>query len=62
MTPKELAKQLRNIGPVTSKQLLEVGIDSLATLKKVGVKETYKRLCVSVLISAETIMLPIFTP
>ena len=45
MTPKELAKQLRNIGPVTSKQLLEVGIDSLATLKKVGVKETYKRLC-----------------
>lgn len=45
MTPKNLAKELRNIGPVMAKRLLEVRIDSLEELRKVGVKETYKRLC-----------------
>lgn len=45
MTAKKLAKQLRNIGPVTSKQLLKVGIDSLDTLQKLGAKKAYMKLC-----------------
>lgn len=44
MTPEDLAKQLRNIGPVTSRKLLRVGIDSLEKLKEVGVEETYRRI------------------
>ena len=45
ITPKELAKQLRNIGPVCSKHLLDVGIDSLAKLKKLGAKQAFLKLC-----------------
>ncbi|MEM7361628.1 MAG: TfoX/Sxy family DNA transformation protein [Bacteroidota bacterium] len=45
MPPKALEKQLRNIGPVTSRQLLKIGIDSLEKLKEVGAEEAYKRIC-----------------
>ena len=45
MTPKELAKQLRNIGPICAKELLDVGIDSLEKLKELGAKKAYEKIC-----------------
>ncbi len=45
ITPKALAKQLRNIGPLTAQNLLDVGIDSLAKLKQIGAIEAYMRIC-----------------
>lgn len=42
---QQLSQELRNIGLLSARRLLEVGIDSLATLKEVGVEEAYMRLC-----------------
>ncbi len=45
MTPKELAKQLRNIGPICARELLDVGIDSVDKLKELGAKKAYEKIC-----------------
>jgi DNA transformation protein len=42
MNPKELAKALRNIGPVVAKQLVNVGIDSPEKLKEAGAIKAYQ--------------------
>jgi hypothetical protein len=42
MNPKELAKALRNIGPVVATQLVNVGIDTPAKLKKMGAIKAYQ--------------------
>lgn len=39
---KDLAKQLRNIGPAMAKKMLAAGIDSPEKLHKLGAKEAYK--------------------
>lgn len=38
---KELAKQLKNIGPKTAYELIAAGIDSPQKLKKMGAKKAY---------------------
>jgi len=42
MNAKELAKALRNIGPVVATQLVNVGVDTPAKLKKLGAEAAYK--------------------
>ena len=41
---KELAKQLRNVGPKLAAKLVEAGIDSPEKLKKIGAKEAFKQM------------------
>lgn len=45
MLPEELSKRLRNIGVVTARQLVEVGIVHPAILRRLGAEEAYRRLC-----------------
>ncbi len=44
MTPEELAKSLRNIGPTVAKKLINAGIDTPAKLKKLGAKKAFLRI------------------
>lgn len=44
MNAQELARQLRNIGPVTAQQLVNAGINTPAKLKKLGAKKTFMRI------------------
>lgn len=44
MTVEELAKSLRNIGPVTAKQLVNAGIDTPQKLKKLGAEKAFMRI------------------
>lgn len=44
MTPKELQKSLKNIGPVCSKQLVKAGIDTPEKLAKIGAKKAFLKL------------------
>ena len=41
MTTEELAKSLRNIGPVVAKQLIACGIDTPKKLKNLGAEEAF---------------------
>ena len=44
MTAEELAKELRNIGPIVAQKLINAGIDTPAKLKKMGAKKAYLRI------------------
>ena len=44
MTAEDLAKELRNIGPIVSKKLIKAGIDTPAKLKKIGAKKAFLRM------------------
>lgn len=44
MTSKELARALKNIGPVMAKKMLEAGIESPEQLRKLGAVEAYRRM------------------
>jgi DNA transformation protein len=44
MTPEQLAKALRNIGPVVSRQMVEAGIDTPEKLRTLGAKEAFLRI------------------
>ena len=44
--PKDLA-ELRNIGPTIKNRLNEIGVRTLADLKKVGAVNAYLRICAS---------------
>ncbi len=44
MSPKQLAKQLRNIGPTVAAKLIMAGIDTPEKLKKYGAKEAFLRI------------------
>lgn len=44
MNPEELAKKLRNIGPVVAKKLIKAGIDTPEKLKKLGAKKAFLRI------------------
>jgi DNA transformation protein len=44
MTAEELTKELRNIGPIVAKKLINAGIDTPAKLKKAGAKKAYLRI------------------
>lgn len=44
MTPEQLAKQLRNIGPIVAEKLIKAGIDSPEKLKKMGAKKAYLKI------------------
>jgi TfoX C-terminal domain len=41
---KNLAKQLRNIGPKLAAKLVDAGIDSPAKLRRIGAKKTFAKL------------------
>jgi len=41
---KNLAKQLRNIGPKLAASLVEAGIDSPEKLRRVGAKKAFKKM------------------
>ena len=41
VTPQQLAKQLRNIGPTCATQLIRVGIDTPEKLRKLGAIKAY---------------------
>ena len=44
MTPQELAKSLRNVGPVVAQQLAAAGIDTPAKLKRLGAKKAFVKI------------------
>lgn len=44
MNAKELAKELRNIGPTVAQKLIVAGLDTPAKLKQVGAKEAFLRI------------------
>lgn len=44
MSPEELAKKLRNIGPIVAVKLINAGIDTPEKLRKLGAKEAYMRI------------------
>lgn len=44
MSPKQLAQQLRNIGPVVAQKLITAGIDTPEKLRKAGAKKAYLRI------------------
>ena len=44
MTPKQLAKQLRNIGPTVATKLIRAGIDTPQKLKKLGAKDAFVKI------------------
>ncbi len=44
MSPLQLAKSLRNIGPVVAQKLIIAGVDTPEKLKKYGAKEAYLRI------------------
>lgn len=41
---KDLAKQLRNVGPKLAKKLVEAGIDSPEKLRQIGAKKAFERM------------------
>lgn len=43
-SPKQLAKQLRNIGPRSASQLIHAGIDTPEKLRTLGAKEAFLRM------------------
>ena len=44
MTAEELAKELRNIGPIVARKLIKAGINTPAKLKKIGAKKAFLRI------------------
>lgn len=44
VSPKQFAKQLRNIGPRCASQLIHAGIDTPEKLKQLGAKEVFLRM------------------
>jgi len=44
MNAQELAKRLRNIGPITAKQLIGAGIDTPEKLRALGAKKAYLKI------------------
>ena len=44
VTPKQLAKQLQNMGVIVATKLIQAGIDSPQKLKKLGAKKAYLRI------------------
>jgi DNA transformation protein and related proteins len=44
MTAEQLAKELRNIGPIVAEKLLNAGIDTPGKLRKMGAKKAYLRI------------------
>ena len=41
---KDLAKQLRNVGPKLAAKLIEAGIDSPEKLRQIGAKEAFEKM------------------